>query len=372
MAKERVINLIGGISEWNMSYSYIKYMMDELGEGPIHVKCTSPGGDVNQALLIKSLFEDHGDVTIEYIGFNASAATLIGHGACKTTIREDSLYLVHKPSIWIDTWGRMNADELAAAIQELEGQKKDAEKITLMLAQDYVNSRGMEMQVVEKLMKESRWLTAKETVDIGLVDELIPTKSKKATITNEAIAMMHANGYPIPEEVEDLLTNQIRDLNPGLLKQIMNIISPKNQISMTKEFSCINQVLSVDGVDVKDGKVTLTVEQLTALNQHLSDRNSEVTNITTERDNAIQAQSTAQSALNDFTTQVNQIDPSVAAAADITSKVAAITAKLSSRPGANHSTPQGKSGASNQSTNDADFDTIDALPHNQAADKETY
>ena len=366
MAKDRVIHLIGGISNWNVSHAYMKYMMDELGAGPVIVKCTSPGGDVNEALLIKSLFEEHGEVTIEYVGFNASAATLIGHGAAKTTIREDSLYLIHKPSVWVDTWGRMNADELSAAITELENQKKDAEKITLMIAQDYVNSRGMEMSVVENLMKDARWLTAKEAVDLGLVDELIPSKTKKAVITNEVLAMMSANNYPIPVIAED------EPEKPGFIQTIINKISPKNQTPMNKEFSCVNEVLAVDGVDVNDGKITLTIEQLTALNTRIQTKETEVTNLTTERDNATTARTTAENALSEFTTKVNQIDPTVGAAADADAKVAAINAILAARPAVAPAAPQGPSGGNNQPTNDADFDTIDALPHNQSADKEIY
>lgn len=369
MAKERIIHLIGGISNWNMSHSYIKYMMDELGAGPITIKCTSPGGDVNEALLIKSLFEEHGEVTIEYVGFNASAATLIGHGAAKTTIREDSLYLIHKPSIWVDTWGRMDADQLAAAIVELENQKKDAEKITLMIAQDYVNSRGMEMSVVETLMKDARWLTAKEAVDLGLIDELIPSKTKKAVITNEVLAMMSANNYPIPviNDEDDPLSNK-----PGFIQSIINKISPKNQTQMNKDFAILNQVLAVEGFELNEGKVTLSLEQITAINARLQARDTEVTNLTTERDNAFTARTTAENALTEFTNKVNEIDPTVATAANADAKVVAINAILAKRPAAAPANPQGNSGANDQVTDQADFETIDALPHNQAADKELY
>jgi ATP-dependent protease ClpP protease subunit len=367
MSKERVIHLIGGISDWNVSHDYVKYMIDELGAGPITVKVTSPGGDVNQALLIKSLFEQHGEVTIEYVGFNASAATLIGHGAAKTTIREDSLYLIHKPAVWVDTWGRMNADELAAAIVELENQKKDAEKITLMIAQDYVNSRGMELAVVETLMKDARWLTAKEAVDLGLIDELIPSKTKKAVITNEVLAMMTVNGYPVPVIDDETVSGK-----QSILQTIINKLSPKNQIEMNKDFSCINEVLAIDGIEVKDGKIELSIEQITSLNTRLQTKQTEVVNLTTERDNAVTARTTAETALNDFTTLVNEIDPAVATAENAAAKVSAIKAKLASRPAVAAAAPQGGSGANDHDTKEADFDTIDQLPHNQAADKEVY
>lgn len=369
MAKERVIALIGGIDRYSISYDYVKYLMDELGAGPIIAKITSFGGDVNQALLIKELFENHGDVTVEYIGFNASASTIIGHGAAKTTIREDSMYLVHKPSIWIDTWGRMDADELAIAIEELEGKKKDAEKVTLLIAQDYVNNRGMEMATVEKLMKDARWLSAKEAVELGLVDELIASKQKKTPVTNEVMAMLSANGYPVPtsEEVEDAPLNE-----ESIINKILNKLSPKTQITMNKEFSFVNQVLGVEGVEVKDEKVTLSIAQLTAMNDAIKTKEAEITNLTTEKQTADQGKVTAETALNDFTAKVDEIDPTVKAAADAKAKVAAITAKLAARPGVKAEAPSGKKDTEGQVKDETDYDTIDSLPHNQAADKEIY
>lgn len=367
MAKDRVIEITSYIEQYGFSMSYVKYMMNELGEGPITVKVTSYGGDVNHALKIKDLFASHGDVTVEYIGLNASAATLIGHGAKKTVIHEDSLYLVHKPMVWVDTWGSMNEDELTTAITDLQAQKRDAETFTLVLAQDYVNSRGMELKVVMDLMKESKWLSAKQAVELGLVDELLTTKNKKPVITNQAVAIMKASGLPIPQMSEK--KEDTPDDDKSWMDKAKEYFTPKNKYEMNKTFLCLNQVLNVEGIEVADNKVSMTIEQMTAINSKLSTLETSVTNMTNERDTAVTAKETAETSLSTFTAAIDGLDPTVKAAADATAKVEAVKAKLASRPGVKAEAPQGASGGSDVITDEVDQTIIDNLPHNKLADR---
>jgi len=364
MAKDRVLEITGDIGGYAFSMGYVKYLMKELGEGPITAKLTSFGGDVNHALKIKDLFATHGDVTVEFVGLNASASTLIGHGAKKTGINEDSLYLIHKPMVWVDTWGSMNEDELEQAITDLKAQKKDAETFTLVLAQDYVNSRGMELKKVMELMKESRWLSAKEAVELGLVDELIPSKNKKPVITNQAIAIMTANGFPIP--VIDNPENEDR----SWMDKAKEFFSPKNKIEMDKTYSCVNKVLNIEGLTAADGKVSLSVEQITALNKRISDQETALNEANSAKESAETAKTTAENALNEFTNAIDAIDPTVKAAANVSEKVAVINTKLKDRPGVQPESPQGNSGNNDLSKDDADWEAIDNLPHNKSADSE--
>jgi len=371
MAKERVIEILGGIGQYGCSIDYVKYMMDQLGAGPITAKTTSLGGDVNTALKIKNLFATHGDVTVEYIGFNASASTILGHGAAKTMIHEDSFYLIHKASVPVNPlWGSMNPEEIDQAIVDLLADKKDAETVSLVIAQDYVNSRGMDMKTVMELMIEARWISATEAVALGLVDELIPSTSKKqkSVVTNEMVAMMTANGLPLPTDTVD--DEAVKEEN--LIQRIFNRINPPKpptQNQMNKDLSFVNQVLAVEGVDVADNKVSMTLEQLTALNTAIKTKNEEVENLTTARDTAVTAQQTSETAMTAFTASVDAIDATVKAAATPEAKVAAITAKLASRPGNKAAAPQG--GSSTETVTDSvDWDEMDNMPHNQAADKE--
>lgn len=365
MAKDKSIELTGGVSEWNLSRSYAKYLLEQAGTGPLFVDVSSLGGDVNQALGIKKLFADRGDITVRYFGFNASSSTLLGHGAVKTQIYEDSFYLIHKPSLWIDAWGQMNADEIDAAIADLTAQKKDAETVTLMIAQDYVNNRGMEMSKVMELMKESRWLSAKEAVELKLVDELIPATSKKTAVSNEVVAMMAANGFPA------LPSNSSEEEEKTLFQKFLNFKnnSKNPKIEMRKDLTFINQVLAVEGVNESNGQITMSVEHVLALNNKIKADADSIASITAERDTAVIEKGTAETALSTFTNKVDELDATVKAAATPEAKVAAITAKLASRPAQPAAAPQGD--ASNETVTDSvNWEEMDNMPHNQAADKE--
>jgi ATP-dependent protease ClpP protease subunit len=373
MAKDREIQINGDIGGYSYSMGYVRYLMKELGEGPISVKVTSYGGDVNHALKIKNLFQEHGDVTVEYIGFNASAATIIGHGAKKTLIHEDALYLIHKPSVWVDTWGYMNEDELAQAIIDVQAQKKDAETVTLVLAQDYVNSRGIELKKVMELMKEARWLSAKETVEMGLVDELVSSKGKKPVVTNQAIAIMSAAGLPVPEieneaESSSVHTTIREEINKGF-QEIKNKFFNNSTIKMDKQYSFVNQALGVEGVEVKDGKVTLTVEQILAFNNKLKESDEAVTNAAAAKETAETAKKTAEDSLSDVLNKLDEIDPTVKAAADTAAKVTAIRAKLAERPGVKEETPQGDASKNDLKNDGSNWDVINTLPHNKVLDE---
>jgi len=369
MAKNREIEINGDIGG-SYSMGYVRYLMNELGAGPINVKVTSYGGDVNHALKIKNLFEEHGEVTVEYIGLNASAATIIGHGAKKTCIHEDALYLIHKPMIWVNTWGMMNEDELEQAIIDMKAQKKDAETFTLVIAQNYVKNRGMEIKTVMDLMQEARWLTGHEAVELGLVDEVISSKGKKPVVSNEVVAILSAAGLPVPELEKEPEKESISAIIRNEFKKYFS--NNNSQPTMDKQYSFLNKVLNVEGFEVKDGKVTLTVEQILALNKELQVKDEAVASSETAKTKAETDKATAENSLTDVLNKLDTIDATIKAAADPAGKVSAIQAKLAERPGNTPESPQGNASGSNTPKDGADWDAINKLPHNQAVDNEIY
>ena len=74
---EVIITLFGSISHYSYDKNYMKYFLDKAKGKPVRLKVTSYGGDVAEAVAISNLIAEHGDVTVEFIGFNASAATWI-------------------------------------------------------------------------------------------------------------------------------------------------------------------------------------------------------------------------------------------------------------------------------------------------------
>lgn len=368
MAKdERSFKIEGPIGEYYYGSNYVQYMLRELGADPLTVYVSSLGGDLNEALKIKKAFADHGEVTVEYYGFNASSSTIIGHGAKKTVINEDSAYMIHKPMLGVELWGRMNEDELAQAIEELQQMKADAQTVTKIIVQDYVNCRGIDIEKVLDLVKSGRWISASEAVDLGLVDEMKPSKQKKAAkVTNQAtIAMMTAIGLPLPEMSDPEKTPD--EKSPSFIASIF----PKNKKTiMNKDFTLINQALSVEGLEVKDGSISMTVEQVLSLNAKIHACETAITSERSEKDSAVLAKNAAESALATMLENIDTLDPMVKAAADADGKFLAVKTVLAQRPGVLPAAPQGNGSQNNTGEKDAtDWDTINNLPHNQAVDK---
>ena len=273
---ETVITLFGSIDRYWYNKNYLKYFLDKAKGQPVRLKVSSPGGDVAEAVAMSSLMSEHGNVTVEFISFNASAATILAFGAKSIEMHEDGMWLAHKCSLGIDIWGHLNADQIENAIKELQNKKKSAEAIDLMIAQKYINRSGKTLKEIITLMEEERWMPATEAKEWGFIDKVIPGTHKKPQVTNEITDCFTALGLPLPviaseekpESGDKNLVSQIINGIKGVLStgNKTDISNSNTVISMRKEFTFINQILNCEGVEEKDGKILLTVENLKAIN----------------------------------------------------------------------------------------------------------
>lgn len=341
------IEINGSIDRYSYSANYFRQALKNCSEGPVTVLVNSYGGDVNEALNICNQIAEHGDVTVDYIAFNASAVTLFGLYAKKSRISADALYLIHKASVWVDTWGTMNEDQLEAAISDLQEQKKTAEVATLTLAKCYVNKSGKPLAEILQMMKEAKWLTAEEVVNAGFVDEVIESKcKKKPAVSNDVAAIFSANGIPLPDTVEK--TDEPEDAKTAaflsdLKDTLSNFFSKNNKnVIMNKDFSFMNQVAGVDGFEVKNDTVTLTIAQMTAINEALKNADTAKTDHTNALSTAHGERDTAKNDLTTVVTGLDALDDTVKNAADNTAKLAAVKALIEKRPGVEASASEGK------------------------------
>ena len=80
---ETVITLFGTIDRYWYNKNYLKYFLDKAKGQPVRLKVSSYGGDVAEAVAMSALMAEHGNVTVEFISFNASAATVhLGPAQC--------------------------------------------------------------------------------------------------------------------------------------------------------------------------------------------------------------------------------------------------------------------------------------------------
>lgn len=321
--KEYIIDLFGDITNWGYSRNYIKYYLDQAGKNPVRLRVTSFGGNVNEAIAISKLLEEHGDVTVEFIGFNASAVTWMAFGAKRIVAYEDTLWLAHKSSVAVSFYGAFNADSIEEKIKELQNKKQMAEALDLIIAKKYADYTGKTIEEIFGLMGESKWLTAQEAKDWGFVNEVLSGKMNKNS--SAATNLFEAMGLPPIPEVktdntkEDTLVNRIVDGIKGIFKnedtnhdKIINTV-------MNKEFLSVNKVLNIEGFEVADNKVTLTVDQIKIINTALTNADQEID----QADNKYNGLLAKIDGLSDVVKNAADEDAKIEAIRDIVNKIPA-------------------------------------------------
>lgn len=291
---KNLIEINGHIDSWGYQRSNLKWRLSEV-KGPVTVRISSYGGDINEAMKISQMLADRGDVTVQFLGMCASCVTWMAYGADKVQIAEDALWLCHKSSTVLDIYGSLNSDELDAKIAELQKCKKTNEALDLIIAKKYADRAKAPIKDMMKLMEEERWLTAKEVKNLGLVDEVIKASGIIKNLQNMYLQNCADLGLPVPhfdDDNEKSLIDSFLDKCKSLLtssggipaSQLRNlhfqssdgeehenqIINNNENIIMNKSFVSVNTLLSVEGFAENEGKVSLTVDQMKAINDALA------------------------------------------------------------------------------------------------------
>lgn len=286
------LNIDSHIGPWGYSKNYIRSQMSGYKNKPMNVRVSSLGGSVDDALDIRQQFIDHGDVTCYLYGYVASAATILATGAKKTCMSRYAFYLIHKVSNWVDAWGRYNADQIEQLIEDLKANKLENDKMDLVLANLYAAKCKKKVDEILPILKEGRWLTAQEAKDYGFIDEIVEDGSKLAFNAETQIRFNMFNLPELPKAPAASAAPVSGDTAPGWFDNFVKRFfskeddhkqQPKTTI-MKKDYQKVNSILKVEGVEVdKEGKVTLTEEQVKALNDRIANLEQE----SSDKDNQI-------------------------------------------------------------------------------------
>ena len=138
----------------------------------VHVRVCSPGGSLSDGLAICALFRDHGNVHVHIQGMTASAATVLAMGAKKISMSPESVMLVHNASYLLLEWTQANKEELSEKQAEYEDMKKNLATLDSVMADLYATRSGGDRDEMASLMKEERWLSAQECLELGLIDAI--------------------------------------------------------------------------------------------------------------------------------------------------------------------------------------------------------
>ena len=293
------LHLKGFVGGYDFDADYVDYVLSKHKDTEVNVLIDSLGGQSSTALSIFSAFKLHGNVNVHFVGMNASAATIASLGAKHITMDSSAMYLVHKCSIGFFEWGQLNSDGLQALIANIEHQKADLDKLDANIAQMYATRCRKEPEALLALMKEGGWLTAKEALEWGFVDELTDYADESAPVLTDTMACaMSAAGIPIPNMPTMHLTAQEQSAFAkflGALGQLFSnqkIQSSNNstQTPMKKIFKSICAILTCEHLISNEGKITLSDAQMediesaiSADKQTISDLNAQITTLKSEK-----------------------------------------------------------------------------------------
>lgn len=241
----------------------------------VNVLIDSLGGSLATGLSISAAFKNHGNVNVHFVGLNASAATIASLGAAHISIDTGGMYLVHKCSTAFFEWGSLNSDQFATLIADCEKIKADLDKLDLNVAQLYAKKCRKPVADLLGLMKVGGWLTAKEALDWGFVDEITDLADEPAPKLTDALASaMASEGMPIPNI--PLADTDREGLFGKFLTAIASLFKPSTNpitTAMIKTYTYLSAILADKPLTVSDSTATVTVAQLDAIEDALADKN---------------------------------------------------------------------------------------------------
>lgn len=268
------ISLKGYVGGYDFDRSTVDRELAKNEGKQVNVLIDSLGGSLAAGLSISAAFKNHGNVNVHFVGLNASAATIASLGAAHISIDAGAMYLVHQCSMAFFEWGSLNSAQFATLIADCEKIKADLDKLDLNCAQLYATRCKRKTEDLLALMKVGGWLTAKEALDWGFVDEITDLADEPAPKLTDALASAMANaGMPIPNiplaesDKESAFAKFIAALT-SFFKPSTNPITT----AMIKTYTFLSAILADKPLTVKDGAATVTVAQLDAIEDALAEK----------------------------------------------------------------------------------------------------
>lgn len=279
MGKKYNLHLKGYVGDSGFDPDYVDYVADRNEGRHLNVLVDSRGGDVAAGLSVSAAFARHGDVTVHYVGLNASAATIASMGAKRVTIDRGAMYLVHKCSVGFFDWSSKNADDFEQLIAECQKAKDNLDKIDTHIATLYASRcKGKTVAQLLDLMKVGGWLTPQEAMEWGFVDEVTSYAEDRAPVVDAAtVAFFAAAGTPLPQMA--VAADDKRSGLGSLVKLAVDALRSYTNSKLTymnKTYKMLCALLACESLVLTDNSASLTDEQLQAVEDGLAAKDSRI------------------------------------------------------------------------------------------------
>lgn len=262
------------IGDWGYSKQYVKNKLSAYKGRPVNIKISSYGGSLDHGLDIRQQLIDHGDVTVYLSGFVASSATVIAMGAKKIIMSKYAMFLVHKCSNFIDAWGSYNADQMQELINELTENKKENDKIDVVLAQMYADRCKKKISEILDILKAGKWMTAQEALDLGFIDEIDESSAcgQKLNFTQDLRNKFNAFGI----SVDGLVVADERPIPENVSEKPIKKNSQTKPMNEKKKFTKVEDLLGLKDITAdNDGYISVKEDQFETINNKLDSLDTE-------------------------------------------------------------------------------------------------
>lgn len=166
------VDILDEIGFWGVTASDFARELKAAGDVTnLLVRVNSPGGSVPDAVAIRSILASHpAKVTIEIVGWAASAASYILTAGDEVRIAKDAFVMVHLPRSWME-----------GVSDDLRKQADLLDKLTDQLVDTYASFMKRDPVEVREMLSVETWFSAEEAVAAGLAHTVIPAKNVTAS-----------------------------------------------------------------------------------------------------------------------------------------------------------------------------------------------
>jgi ATP-dependent protease ClpP protease subunit len=270
------LHLKGFVGGYDFDRDYVDYVLAKHEGSPVNVLIDSLGGSLATALSIASAFRNHGDVTVHFVGMNASAATIASLGAKHISIDASAMYLVHQCSMSVFEWDSLNSTQFEQLIAKYQQTKADLDKLDLNVASMYASKCKKDKQALLDLMKVGGWLTAQDALEWGFVDEITNCAEDDAPkLTDELASAMASAGLPIPNVPIETLEKE--SAIAKFFSSLSSIFNSKHKSEMPNQTNSETAPASAQPIEASTASAsTESVDEVAALKVQIAERDKTI------------------------------------------------------------------------------------------------
>lgn len=190
---EATIYIYDEISWWGINAEWFVSQLNTMMDIPtINVRVNSPGGDIFEAIAMQTAMAQHpSNIVVHVDGIAASAASFFIRGANKRVISDGGFLMIHQAT----SGGYGNAKDLLSVGNALT-------KIDDSIIESYVKVTGLERDVITDWVSDQTWFGAKESKELGFVDEIFEAEPIENKFDLSAIYKS------VPDDVKNARNNE--------------------------------------------------------------------------------------------------------------------------------------------------------------------